>query len=170
LASYPYFSVDALSPKQILVPGAKTLLAIFDITADLAKDVDFLNAANNSTGIANKLTVNIAHSCTAGVGNSMVLQDDSGNVLDTQAVDVCASNSVTFTFGNPGNLQIGPGATKKLYIYADTSGANNNGNSIQLYLDGSNAANLDFAIDGSGNYKFAQYIFAGGIYGNALAR
>ncbi len=170
LASYPYFSLDDSSPKQVLVPGTKTLLAIFDVTADTAKEVDFLSAINNTTAIANKLTVNIGSSCTAGLGNSLVLQDENGTVLDTQAVDVCAANSVTFTFGNPGSLQIGPGATKKLYIYADTTGANTNGNSIQLSLDNSNAANLDFSIDGSGNYAFAQYVFQPGIYANVLAR
>lgn len=170
LGSYPYFKLSATSPKQTLVPGGNTLLAIYEVTADPADEVDFLSAANNTSGIANKLKVNISHSCVAGLGSGMVLKDENGTVLDTQAVDVCAANTVTFTFGNPGNFQIGPGATKKLYIYADTSGATTSGNSIQLYLDGGNPANLDFAINGTGNYAFSQYIFANGIYANALAR
>ena len=170
LASWPYFSLDTASPKGILVPGNRTLLAIFAVTADTANQVDFLNAGTNSSGLANKLTVNIAHSCTAGVGSGLILEDESGSILDNKAVDVCNNSSVTFTFGNPNNFTIAPGATKKLYIYADTRGANNNGNSIQLYLDGSNAANVDFAINGSGNYQFAQFVFRSNIYANPLAR
>ena len=170
LASWPYFRLDIASPKGILVPGNRTLLAIFAVTADTANQVDFLNAGTNSSGLANKLTVNIAHSCTAGVGSGLILEDESGSILDNKAVDVCNNSSVTFTFGNPNNFTIAPGATKKLYIYADTRGANNNGNSIQLYFDGSNAANVDFAINGSGNYQFAQFVFRSNIYANPLAR
>ena len=170
LASWPYFTLDTASPSGTLVPGASTLLAIFDVTADAADQVDFLNAGTNTSGLANKLTVSIAHNCTAGVGLGLVLKDESGNVLDTQAVDVCNSSNVTFTFGNPNNFAIGAKATKKLYIYADTRGAVNNGNSIQLRLDSSNPANLDFAINGSGNYQFAQFAFRSNIYANVLAR
>jgi len=170
LASWPYFSLDPASPKNVLVPGVNTLLAIYDVTADAADQVDFLNAATNSSGLANKLTVNISHSCTAGVGSGIVLKDDSGNILDSQAIDVCNNNSVTFTFGNPNNLGISAGATKKLYIYADTTGAANSGNSIQLYLSDSNPANLDFAINGAGNSQFAQYVFSNNIYSSPLAR
>lgn len=170
LASWPYFSLDPASPKNVLVPGINTLLAIYDVTADAADQIDFLNAATNSSGLANKLTVNIAHSCTAGIGSGFVLQDEAGNILDSQAVDVCNSNSVTFSFGNPTNLGISAGATKKLYIYADTRGAKNNGDTIQLYLSDSNLANLDFAINGAGNYQFAQYAFRNNIYASPLAR
>ncbi|MCX6745589.1 MAG: hypothetical protein NTX00_01060 [Candidatus Parcubacteria bacterium] len=170
VASYPYISLDPNSPKTHLVPGTKTLLAVYQVTADSADEVDFFSAANNTSGIANKLKVNIGHSCTAGVGLGMVLQDENGNILDTQAVDVCAANSVTFTFGNPNNLAISAGATKKLYVYADTTGATSAGDSIQVYLSDDNAANLDYAIDGSGNYQFAQFVFRSNIYANVLAR
>jgi hypothetical protein len=170
VASYPYFSLDPNSPNTHLVPGTKTLLAVYQVTADSADEVDFLNAANNTSGIANKLKVNIGHSCTAGIGLGMVLQDENGNILDTQAVDVCAANSVTFTFGNPNNLLISAGESKKIYVYADTTGATSAGDSIQVYLSDDNAANLDFAINGSGNYQFAQYIFRANIYSNVLAR
>ena len=169
LASWPYFTLDTASPSGTLVPGASTLLAIFDVTADAADQVDFLNAGTNTSGLANKLTVSIAHNCTAGVGLGLILKDESGNVLDTQPVDVCNSANVTFTFGNPKNFAIGAKATKKLYIYADARGAVNNGNSIQLRLDSSNPANLDFAINGSGNYQFAQFVFRSNIYANVLA-
>ncbi len=104
------------------------------------------------------------------MGSGLILKDEAGNVLDTQLIDVCNSANVTFTFGNPNNLSISAGTTKKLYIYADTQGATNNGSSIQLYLGDSNPNNLDYAIDGSGNYKYAQYIFRGNIYANVLAR
>ncbi|MFA5187873.1 MAG: hypothetical protein WC460_00750 [Patescibacteria group bacterium] len=170
LASYPYFSLDAASPKGALVPGANTLLAIYDVTADSADEVDFLNAGTNTSGVANKLRVDIAHNCTAGLGLGLTLKDEAGNVLDTQAVDVCNSASATFTFGNPNNLAIAAGATKKLYIYADTQGATSAGDSIQLYLSDSNPANVDFAINGAGNYQFAQFIFRSNIYSNPLAR
>lgn len=170
LKSYPYFSLDTSEPGNILMPQTKALLAVFKITADPADEIDFLSAANNTTGIANKLKVNISHSCTAGIGNGMILQDESGNILDSQAVDVCAANSATFTFGNPSSLQISAGATKKLYIYADTRGATGAGSSLQVYLSDDNAANLDFAINGSGNYQYAQYIFRSNIYGKVLSR
>ena len=170
VSSYPYISLDPDSPKTYLFPGTKTLLAVYQVTADSADEVDFFSAVANGTGVANKLTVNIAHSCAAGIGSGFVLQDESGNILDSQAVDVCNNNNVTFTFGNPGNLAISAGASKKLYIYADTTGATSAGDSIQVYLSDDNAANLDYAIDGSGNYKYAQYIFRGNIYANVLAR
>ena len=170
LASYPYFSLDASSPKGVLIPGANTLLAIYDVTADTADEVDFLNATTNTSGLANKLRVDIAHSCTVGVGSGITLKDEAGNVLDSQALDICNNNSVTFTFGNPNNLAISAGATKKLYIYADTRGASNNSDSIQLYLSDSNPANVDFAVNGTGNYQFAQFVFRSNIYSNPLAR
>jgi hypothetical protein len=133
LASWPYFGLDPTSPKNTLMPGINTLLAIYDVTADSADQIDFLNAATNNSGLANKLTVNIAHSCTPGVGVGITLQDEAGNILDNQAIDICNNNSVTFSFGNPNNLLIPVGLTKKLYIYGNTRGANVVGDSIQLY-------------------------------------
>ena len=173
MASRPYFSLNASSPSGALVPGANTLLAIFNVGADTADEVDFLNAATNVSGVQNLIKVNVSSNCTGAGAAGVTLKDESGNQLDTQAVLICGVGAVTqvaFAPGNTNNLAVAAGTTKKLYIYGNTTGATGSGDNIQLYLSDSADANMDFAIGGCGNFAEAQTIFRGSIYANALSR
>ncbi|MCX6745917.1 MAG: hypothetical protein NTX00_02750 [Candidatus Parcubacteria bacterium] len=173
MASRPYFSLNASSPSGSLVPSMNSLLAIFNVAADAADEVDFLNVATNLSGVQNLIKVNVSSNCTGAGAAGVTLKDESGNQLDTQAVLICGVGAVTqvaFAPGNTNNLAIAAGTTKKLYIYGNTTGATGSGDNIQLYLSDSADANMDFAIGGSGNFAEAQTIFRGSIYANALSR
>jgi hypothetical protein len=160
--SRPYFAVDPNSPSGTLITGSTTLLAIFDITADSAKDITFENGDGNS------LTVSVSGKRNDSDGNTetITLKDEDGNTLDTLTQDIMTSTMV-FDFST-NSLTVPAGLTKKIYIYGDTTELGDAGDTIQLWLDDGDATYVDWGINGSGSYNEADKIFKGDIYAGAL--
>ena len=160
------FGINTASPNGTLIPGPSTLLAVFDVTNNGLADVTFANEEGNS------LTVAISQSALQEDGNTeaITLKDENGTILDTATANLGASpTTVMFDFANK-SFVVPSGSVKKLYIYGDTMEFLYSGDAIQLWLDSSNANNINWGLDGSGNYGHADIIFRGNPYAFMLVR
>ena len=114
---------------------------------------------------------------------TFTLKDGDGNVLGYDSVSfgsalTLSGSSVTFDSSNssgatPANgstnsLTIPAGQTKKIYVYAVTTDFEDDGDSIQVYLDDDADANCTFGINGSGTYAEGTKIFKGDIYAGSF--
>ncbi len=159
MGSRPYFYINASSPSGVLIPGANTLLAIFNVRADDADDISFVNASGNF------INFNISSNNLAGIGNFMV-KDETSTVLDSGAVVVGGVLRIDF---DSADFVIAKGQAKKLYLYANTIGLTNPGDLAQVWLDDSEKGNINWSINyDGGNYQHADIIFRGGIYAGNL--
>jgi len=177
--SRPYFAKDSASPSGDLFPSSNEQVAIFDVTADSGEDITF------DDGISSKLVikVNAQVTDTATGYVTLTLKDGDGNVLGVDTVNFgtglsLSGASATFdstnSWGGTGggsttySLTVPAGQTKKIYVYADTTDFEDNGDSIQVYLDDNADANCTFGIDGSGTYAEGTKIFKGDIYAGSF--
>ncbi len=177
--SRPYFAKDDASPSGNLFPSSSTNVAIFDVTADAGEDITF------DDGISSKLVIKVdAQVADTSTGYiTLTLKDGDGNVLGVDSVNFGSSLSLsgaaaTFdssnSWGGTGSgtttysLTIPAGQTKKIYVYADTTDFEDDGDSIQVYLDDDADANCTFGIDGAGTYAEGTKIFKGDIYAGSF--
>ena len=152
------------SPSGALVPGVNTLLAIFRVYADPADDITFTTAAGD------QLIITMNAACTTpGVAN-MVLKDQVGTLLSTavEAADACTAGNKTFSTWTT-SLVITKNTTKKLYLYGDTTGASTVGDSLQAFINDTDA-NVTWGINNVGAYATGSITARGKIYANALSR
>jgi hypothetical protein len=167
MASRPYFSLNSGSPAGALVPGLVTLLGIFNVQADSADDITWDGVAVPGTNV-NNLVVNLsdASACV----NTMDLKDGEGNVLDALIAPVGAAPTftTTFVFGTS-DFVVTKGATKKLYVYGDTTGCTVSGDTVQIYFTSGDTLDWSINYDG-GSYNLANVIFRGNLYANALVK
>ncbi|MCF7820155.1 MAG: hypothetical protein K9M44_01640, partial [Candidatus Pacebacteria bacterium] len=159
--SVPTVAFAANTPSGDLIPSANGLLARIDITADANEDITFASSASNY------ITVQVA---TSGAAiSSLVLKDADGNTLDTAAT--VTSGEATFMIGQStdSDLTIPAGQTKTVLVYGDITGFTNAGDTVQIWLDDA-AADIDWGIDGTGEYQRGNIIFKGDLYGGALVK
>jgi len=157
------FATD--TPSGNLAPSANSLLAKIAVTADAGEDVTF------ETGDGNSLTIEISATTAATSTGNMVLKDENGDTLDTVAVAdyEAASASAAFDFTDK-SFVVPAGTTKYLYVYGDTTDFTTEGDIIQLWLDDSTPANIDWGIDGTGSYNHGDIIFKGDKFGGTFVR
>jgi outer membrane murein-binding lipoprotein Lpp len=177
--SRPYFAKNSASPSGDLFPSSNANIAIFDVTADAGEDISF------ESGDSNKLVIKVDAQVTdTNTGYiTFTLKDQDGNVLGYDSVSFgsalsLSGSSVTFdntnswgatpANGSTNSFTIPAGQTKKLYVYADTTDFEDNGDSIQVYLDDDADANCTFGINGSGTYAEGTKIFKGDIYAGSF--
>ncbi len=177
--SRPYFAKDSASPSGDLFPSSNENVAIFDVTADSGEDITFNNSYNDKLVLKVDAQVNDTNNDYI----TFTLKDGDGNVLGYDSVSFGTAltlngSAVTFDSTNswgatPANgtttsLTIPAGQTKKIYVYADTTDFEDNGDSIQVYLDDNANSNCMFGIDGSGAYAEGTIIFKGDIYAGSF--
>ena len=160
--SYPKFTVNSGSPANLAPIDQSTsqLLAIFDVQAIGPEDITF----NTTDSIIFQVTV-------VGDGNvassTIRFLDDQGNTLDSdQAITSnTITTAITLNF-TTNTLTIPAGQTKQIHVRLDTSRLENNGDSVQIWLDDV-TTDLDFGVDGRddtntvGDIVFRSDIFAG---------
>jgi hypothetical protein len=159
----PTVVLSAGSPSGTLIPAVNELVAKYDILATGTKDITMGGAAGDS------LVVTFGGT---SIQNKAVYITDGTNTLCTGSVP---NGGTTFTCdfqtGATGSLDITPGSTKTLWIYADTSALTAQGNTIQAYLDDSNANNFVWSIDtNSGHYATGVITFRNKIYAGSLVK
>ncbi len=170
--SIPTFAFAADTPSGTLTPSANTLLAKIAVTADAADDITF--AKTNGTATSS-LTVKLALSVHDGTSTTatVTLKDGDGNTLDTVSGvainSATTSVSVTFDFSDR-QFTVPAGTTKYLMVYTDTTNLEDSGDTIQLWLDDDDANNIQWGINGSGNYHHADLIFKGDLFGGSLVK
>lgn len=170
--SVPTFAFAADTPSGTLTPSANTLLAKIAVTADAADDITFVKTDGTATS---SLTVKLALSVHDGTSTTatVTLKDGDGNTLDTVSGvainSATTSVSVTFDFSNR-QFTVPAGTTKYLMVYTDTTNLEDSGDTIQLWLDDDDANNIQWGINGSGNYHHADIIFKGDIFGGSLVK
>jgi len=168
--SYPKFTVDASSPSGTLIPSNNTLIAIFDVKAMGNKDVTFDGAAApNGSSADDKIYLQVS-SMAGTISTStidIVVKDQDGSTLDDPTPISGTNLAIDFTSKD---FVIPAGETKKLYIYASTTGLTTAGDSIQAWFDdGGTAINWSINYD-DGDYAETATIFKGDIYGGALVK
>lgn len=160
--SKPTFSLNQNSPSGIMMNSYKTLLAIFDITADSGGDITFDNWNGNKLNVFT-LTSNFNYD---GNEEKIILMDEDNNVLDELTQDIF-NQTMSFDFSTK-SLVVPAGKTKSLYIYGDTTELSNKNGSIQLELRSNPGNTTGWGINGRENYLEAEIIFKNKITAHAL--
>jgi hypothetical protein len=165
--AYPVFALSATGqPSTTLVQKETDLLAVYDVTAVGNDDVTF------ATGQSNTLTLSWSvseTSASSSVDDLFYLKKDSGatTVASPAAVDINASSTVVFTFEDA-TFTVPAGATKKLYVYGDTTDLDSDGDTIQVFFDDV-TTHISFSVNlGTTNASRGDIIFAGEIRGVSL--
>ena len=148
------------------VGNAAQLLAIFDVTNTGEDDIQMASA--NSDQLVVHLSRSLATSNSTS--RTWTLKDEAGTTIDAVTnFNDTSGTSVTFDFST--TLTIGAGATKKLYVYGDTSEYTHTSSatdSLQLYLSDGTAGDLHYSVITNGSAdavaNAATYVFRGGIY------
>jgi len=161
--AYPQFVFNPVTD-HTLIPSSNSLIGIISITANGNKDVTF------QSGDSDLLSINISSVSdeTSGAEETVTLKDEDGTTLDTDTFDNdLTSDQVDFNMSSVGatvGFTIPAGQTKKLYLYSDTTDYEDDGDTIQAWLDDT-AADCTFGVDGTGTYAEGDFIFKGDIYG-----
>jgi len=145
-----------------LIPSSSMLAAIFDVTANASEDVTF-------EADSGRLVINISRvqNDTDGVADTWTLKDQDGNVLDTASV-ADSDTTVTFDFHSSA-FTVPAGQTKSLMVYANTDEFEDDGDTLQLYLDDNSSTNITWSINNNGaTYHEADKIFRGDIYAGSF--
>lgn len=165
--SRPYFAVNSASPSgNITAPSSNFLLAIFDVTAESTEDITFENADGDQIKVQIAATVTDSD----GTAGTWYLKDETGTTLSSISVadtSLVANGSMTFLFEDS-TFTVPAGQTKKLYVYGDLTDFEDDGDSIQIWLDDAADANCTFGIDGTGGYAEGAIIFRGDIYAGSF--
>jgi len=165
--SYPQFSVNASTPKGDLTTlSSAALVAIFDVTAVGGEDITF-------TTLKDSLTMNVSQQITDSntTANTWTLKDVAGNTLDSNATVAENTNSPTVDWDfSTATFTVAAGQTASLYVYANTLEFEDDGDSLQVWLDdGLAAGKLKWSIDGDGGaYEHPDIIFRGDIFAGSL--
>ena len=108
-----------------------------------------------------------------GTSDTLQLPDYSNPAIPYNSGNFSAS--ATFNFAGK-DFIVPAGATKKLYVYANTIDFGNSNDFIATYLSDSSDDNLKFGLwnyfagNYSGSYAEGKTIFRGGIFGGTLSR
>ncbi len=165
--SVPTVAFTSDTPSGTLTPGGNTKIARMSVTADAGDDIQFMKVNGTATS---SITVAIAASVNDGGGTSVTwtLKDGDGNSLDTVSA-AATTTSVTFDFSDRA-FTIPAGTTKYLEVYTSTTVFEDDGDSIYAWLDDSTGTNIQWSIDGSGEYNHAAIIFKGDPVGGTLQK
>lgn len=158
------FATD--TPTGSLVPSANTLLAKIAVTADASKDVTFENADGNTLTV--QLSLTRFDDATAD-DDSVTLKDENGDVLDTvSGVDFDTQKEHIFDFATKA-FTVPAGTTKYLYVYGTTTDFEEQGDSIQVWLDDT-AGDIDWGINGTGSYNRGNILFKGDKFAGTFVK
>jgi len=164
--SVPTIAFASDTPSGNLIPGANTLIAKIGITASAEKDITFHN------GDSNILTLQLALARTDDAtadDDSITLKDSDGNTLDTfTGVDFDATTEYAMDFSS-NDLTVAAGTTEYISVFATTTDFEDDGDSIQVWLDDV-AADATFGINADGTYARGNILFKGDIYGSSLVK
>jgi len=162
--AYPVIAFDNSGVSTTLVNNTNHLIAKLQVTNPGDEDVTF--ASSTSSRLVVQIA-NVSSSSDSGAAETLSLRDVDGNVLDSdETFDNTTAAEVTFDFNGAytAGFTVPAGGSKTMYLYADTSDHDADGDSLQVWLDDT-AADLTFAIDGSGAYAEGDIIFRGDIFG-----
>ena len=164
--SKPTANFAADTPSGNLVPSANTLLAKIAVTADAAKDITFENADGNTLTV--QLALTRADDATAD-DDALTLKDDNGDTLDSiTGVDFDTAKEHTFDFASKA-FSVAAGTTKYLYVYGTTTDFEDQGDSIQVWLDNVDG-DIDWGINGAGSYNKGDILFKGDKFGGTFVK
>lgn len=167
--AYPKIAFDSSTTGigTAITGNSSQLVARLNVTNTGDTDVTFLGANTNLLSVQLVIVGDDTDTAT----EALTLKDENGTVLaSTTFSSASGTTQEDFDFKGTGtNLTytVPAGATKTLYIYADTGDLEDNGDLIQITLDDT-AADVDFGIDGSGNYTEGDIIFRGDPAGPVL--
>ncbi|MBI2577775.1 MAG: hypothetical protein HYV77_02935 [Candidatus Wildermuthbacteria bacterium] len=167
--AYPKFTVSSdtgkVSPAtgSHLNGGSKQLVAIFKVEAVGGDDVTFQNADGNLV----IFQITVTGDDDAGT-ETITFEDQDANTLDTGTItSASATTEITVDFSS-NDLTVPMGEAKYIYVYADTSDLETDGNTLQVWLDNT-AGDIDFGVNGA-NFTNSEgaIIFKGDILAGSL--
>ena len=163
--SYPRFSVNPGTPKGDLTSSSSTLLAVFDVTAEGNKDITFTHESGHYLRV---MMNHLVRDAQRGGVQRIVVKDERGQTLDAvKLLSLERASSFLVQFSQ-GDFVVPPGVTRQLYVYGDTTNFEDDGDAIQLWLDDDDPGNINWGVDGEGNYGHGDIIFRGDIYAGSL--
>ena len=148
--------------------NSSQLVPRLNVTNTGSKDVTFLGSNSNMLSVQLVVVGDDTDTAT----EALTLKDENGTILaSTTFSSASGTTQEDFDFKGTGtNLTytVPAGATKTLYIYADTGDLEDNGDLIQISLDDT-AADVDFSINSSvSNFEEGDVIFRGDPAGPVL--
>lgn len=146
------------------------LVAAID-AADVSDDDTTLTDAQ-VTGGNNSLTVQLALTRAddaTGDDDALTLKDEAGDTLDSiTGVDFDTAKEHVFDFSSK-SFTVAAGTTKYLYVYGTTTDFEDQGDSIQVWLDDVDG-DIDWGINGAGSYNKGNIIFKGDKFGGTFVK
>lgn len=142
--SYPTFEWLTLA-NTTLANNAAHLVGKLKITANGDEDITFQNADGNKIQFQAIVVRN--DDTTAGF-EVITVKKQNGTVLDTTLNATNGTTGLDLDFSSA-DLTIPAGGSETLYFYMNTADLEDDNDSVQLQLDSSVAADLDFGIDGA---------------------
>lgn len=158
-ASRPYFNLNASSPSGDLIPGIRTPLAVFNITADLKGDISLTFGSNNF------LNFILYGNCQSNQTASLIFEDENGVFLNQFGLALGEDTYIAFYF-NANNLIIPAGQTKQIKVFADTTSCTTKDDALQISI----YPNLSWGIKGSGAYRDGDLVMGQEIFGYPLVK
>ena len=164
--AYPTVAFDNSGISTTLVGNANHLLAKIKLTNVGNKDVTFQSGDSNLFSIQ----VTVVGDDTDTGNEVITLKDYDGTTLDTATINSASGTSqLDFNMSSVGaavGATIPAGQSRTWTIVGDTTDLEDNGDTIQIWLDDV-AADVTFGIDGSGAYTEGDFILKGDVYGPA---
>ncbi len=134
---YPTVAIKDSGVSKDLLPSTQQLVAEIDFTAVGTQDLEFKQAGGT------QLLISVLGDIAGNA--SVTLKDGDGNTL--QSATAMTSNVLTATFAQRA-LNIAPGTTETIKVYADTSALTTAGNVVYVRLIEA-AGGLRYYIDGT---------------------
>jgi len=168
--SVPTITFASDTPSGTLTPSANTLIGKIGITASAEKDITF--QSGDSSNLTLQLALARGDDATP-TDDAITIKDKNGVELDaTGAVDFDATKEFNFDFSSVGaavGFTVAAGTTEYIYVYATTTDFEDQGDSIQVWMDDT-AGDATFGINGAGTYARGDILFKGDIYGSTLVK
>ena len=156
--AYPTITLDSSVVAGNLTGSVNLLIGILNVYNNGNKDITFEASDSNLS-----IQLQVVRGDDGG-DTAITLKDGDGTTLDVATDFAAGAAQHDFDFSSSA-LTVSPGTTEKIYVYADTSGLEDDGDSIQMWLDDA-AADLNFAINNDdGEYQEGDYVFKNDIFG-----
>jgi len=159
--AYPTFAFDNTGLSTVLTPSTNYLVAKIVVSNPGDKDVKFLTGDDNNL----TLQVNSSSDDTDTALETLTIRNNAGTTLDSTAVwQATTSSEVNFDFSSA-DFVVPAGGTDTIWVYADTTDHEDDGDTLSVWLDDTDA-DVDFAIgDVDANYEVGAIVNRGDKFG-----
>lgn len=162
--AYPMFAFNNDGVSTVLTQNANHLIAKVVITNSGSEDVTFSSDGGGDDDVLS-IQVQVVGDDTDTGNETLTLKDEDGLTLDTGTINSATGvTQIDFTTWT-NTLTVPAGGSETVSIFGDTSDLEDDGDTIQIWLDDT-AADVTFSVDSdAGNYTEGDVVLRGDIFG-----